>query len=191
MRKQLSLIFAVLLLTTSFGLAQEEEAGENRIAGLRAGWQNAAFYMDGSEYPGSEAYNTFYVGFWRDNQLAPLFFWGTGAEYHQTGLQMAGMQERVLHYVSLPHYLKIKLGPVFALGGVAPKFKVAERVLVGDELVAPIEANRSEWFDVPAFAGVGVKFLFITVEARYHWGLLDVYDGYNANYFQLGAGLSF
>ena len=108
------------------------------------------------------------------------------------GIQMGGEKDRMLHYISLPNYLKFKLGPAFLLGGVAPSFKVAVKVKVGGENVNPLDANKSNWFDIPAFAGGGVKILFITVEARYHWGLVKLNDdGYMNQYFQLGAGFSF
>lgn len=43
----------------------------------------------------------------------------------------------------------------------------------------------------PLFMGAGLKILFITLEARYHWGITDVYQGYNNQYLQLGAAISF
>lgn len=89
---------------------------------------------------------------------------------------MSDEKMRALHWVSIPNYLKLKLGPIFALGGVAPSFKVAEPIYEDGEMVKPMEDDKSAWFDIPAFAGLGVKILFITVEARYHWGLLDLYD---------------
>jgi hypothetical protein len=191
MKKQLFLFAIILMLFTGLAMAQEDKH-HNKVGGIRAGWQNAGFFLDGSKYPGSEAYQTFYLGFFRDNKLAPMFYHGSGLDYFQTGIQMGGEKDRLLHYISLPNYLKFKLGPAFLLGGVAPSFKVAEKVNVGGENVNPLDANKSNWFDIPAFAGVGVKILFITVEARYHWGLVKLNDdGYMNQYFQLGAGLSF
>jgi hypothetical protein len=135
--------------------------------------------------------NSFYVGFFRDKKISPLLFFGSGLEYFQNGIKYPGDSKRILHTLSIPLDLKLKLGPVFALGGAAANFKVAEKIVVEDNSVNPTEGNKSNWFDIPVFLGAGVKISFITVEARYHWGLLDVRNGLYSRYLQIGAGLSF
>ncbi len=183
----LSVAFITLMTTVTF--AQDKH--HNRVGGIRAGYNGAGMFMDGDMFPLSEAHPAFYFGFFRDNRIIPMLHFGTGLEYVQNGLRFTEDNKRVLHYVSLPLNLKFKLGPVFALGGIAPSFKVAEREFVNGSSSKPGSDDKSNWFDAPLFLGAGVKILFITVEARYHWGITDVYQGFNNRYLQIGAGLSF
>ncbi len=182
-------ILVILVVSTADVHAQKE--GGDRVGGIRFGWHQSAFYNDGNAVSDADPMQSFYVGLFRDNKIAPLLSFGSGLEYYQNGINYAGDNKLALHYVSVPLNLKLKLGPVFALTGFAPSVKVAERIVTDGNSVKPSDVLVSEWFDVPFFVGAGVKILFITVEARYHWGLLEVNDGLNSRYFQLGAGLSF
>jgi len=170
--------------------AQEKKEG-NKVGGIRAGYHSAALADYGSEPDTANSLNSFYVGFYRDTKIIPLLHFGTGMEYFQNGMKYSTNNKRVLHTVSVPLDLKLKLGPVFALGGFAANFKVSEKVVIEDNVSNPIESDKSEWFDIPFFLGAGVKIFFVTIEARYHWGLLDVRDGKHSQYLQIGAGISF
>ena len=57
--------------------------------------------------------------------------------------------------------------------------------------MSPTDTGKSNWFDAPVFLGAGVKIFFVSVEARYHWGLIEVRNGLKSQYFQLGAAVSF
>ena len=102
---------------------------------------------------------------------------GTGVEYSQIGMVDANLEntDLKLHYISVPIDLRVKLGPVYALGGFALNFRVAEKWKVSGENVDFSEFAKSEVFDIPLFLGVGVQLFFLRIEARYHWGMLDVY----------------
>jgi len=97
----------------------------------------------------------------------------------------------VLHIISIPVYAKVKIGPVFGLGGIAANFKVAEKVFIDGNSAKPTESQKSSSVDFPVFLGAGVKILIFTLEARYHWGLVDVNQGLHNQYLQLGATVSF
>lgn len=181
----------IVLMALTTGVLVAQDRGHNRVGGIRAGYNGAALVMDGELYPLSEANPSFYAGFFRDNRIIPLLHVGTGLEYVQNGMLFNEDNKRTLHYVSVPLNLKLKLGPVFALGGIAPSIKVAERVVVEGNSSKPASDDTSNWFDAPVFVGAGLKILFITLEARYHWGINDVYQGYYNHYLQIGAGLSF
>ena len=66
-----------------------------------------------------------------------------------------------------------------------------EKFDIGDYSMIPSDTDKTKWFDIAAFAGAGIKILFITVEGRYHWGLLEAREGLYNRYFQLGAAISF
>jgi hypothetical protein len=189
--KHLRFYFAVVLIALmTSGLSAQDE-NKDRIGGIRAGYNAASMYMDDNEYPISEVHTGFYAGFYRDNKIIPLLHFGTGLEYVQNGVQFNADNKRTLHYLSMPIDLRVKVGPVFALGGISPSFKVAEKVIEVGTPRNPGSDDKSAIFDAPLYIGAGVKILFFTVEARYHWGLLEVYNGYYNRYFQIGAGLSF
>jgi len=149
-------------------------------------------FDDASKLSGTENLQAFYVGVFRDNKLIPLLSLGSGLEYVQNGYRIEDNDyKRVLHYISVPLHVKAKIGPVFGLAGFAPSIKVSEKIFENGDKRNPASDEKSEWFDVPFQAGVGVKILFFTIEARYHWGLMEVNRGNRNQYFQLGAAISF
>ena len=190
MKKKTFLIITALLLGFCLTHAQDKKEG-HKVGGIRAGWQAAALFEDGSKPDTSNALNSFYVGFYRDTKIIPLLHFGAGLEYFQTGMDYSTNTSRVLHTISVPLDLKLKLGPVFALTGFAANFKVSEKIVYKGDSTNPIESDKSDWFDVPFFLGAGIKIWFVSVEARYHWGLLEVRNGKHNQYFQLGAAISF
>lgn len=190
------LLSAFFLLNINYAFAGGDDDGGKNI-GVRAGWQMSGLYEDGSIPAGYGTNSGFYVGFFKDTKIIPLLKLGTGLEYGQVGVVKDSSNynaKRVLHYVAIPIDLKVKLGPVFALAGASLNFRVADVNTVNEQKTDPI--FESNVFDIPLFVGAGVKILFITIEARYHWGMLNVIgsgDQFNNNsqYLQLGAAVSF
>jgi len=181
-------VFLSVFLLSSV-LAQDNE--KKTVSGIRGGWHTATLVKDGAEPYDANNLQSFYVGFFNENKIVPLLHFGKGLEYFQNGLSYSGSGERVLHTISVPLYLKLKIGPVFGLGGIAGNFKVSEKFTAGDHEVSPTESDKSNWFDAPVFLGAGVKIFFVSVEARYHWGLIEVRNGLKSQYFQVGAAVSF
>jgi hypothetical protein len=173
MKKLIITCFVFLFLA----LSSSVQAQDN---GIRAGWHYAGLFADGTQL--FDPLNSFYVGFFRNNQLGiDILSIHTGLEYFQNG-NTIGDEKLVLHYVSIPVALRVKLGPVFALGGLGLNFKLGGNTSFHEEV---------NFFDLPALLGVGVKLAFLTIEARYGWGLLNIADGDIKNqYFQLGLGIS-
>lgn len=159
--------------------------------GIRGGFHSATMAEKGSIPDTVNSLNNFYIGVFREKKIVPFLHLGTGIEYFQNGLESPGNSRRVLHTLSVPVDLKLKLGPAYALGGIAANIKVAEKFYLGDSSYSTGDDKKSNWFDAPVFLGAGLKILFLTVEGRYHWGLLEARDGYYNRYFQLGAALSF
>ena len=167
--------------------AQDSE----RVGGIRFGYHRAAMFIDGDRLSGTTNFDNFYIGFFRDNKIAPLFSIGTGLEYFQNGAKVDDNNKRVLHTVSIPVNLKVKVGPVFGLAGFGANFKVSEKVFFDGTSTTPDENDKTKVFDAPFILGAGAKIAFISLEGRYHWGLLDVNNGSHNQYFQLGLALSF
>ena len=183
------LVLALVACLINKGNAQDDKPQKN---GIRVGYHAASMVYEGSKPDESKTLSSFYAGFFRSKKIGGVLHFDSGIEYFQNGLKYTNNSKRVLHTVSIPLGLKLKLGPVFAIGGAAPNFKVAEKIDISGNNINPIETDKSNWFDVAAFAGAGVKIWILTVEARYHWGLLEARDsGLYNRYFQLGAGISF
>ena len=186
--RKIIFLFAVTFSLFTAGLQAQEKKGD-RVGGLRFGYHTSELSKDGKAW--GDPVQSFYVGFTRDNKLIPLLHLGTGLEYFKNGVKLTDGIQRDFHYLSVPINAKLKLGPVFALTGFAPSFKVAERYVTDGNSVKPSDDMKAEWFDIPFFVGAGVKIWMLSLEARYHWGMLEVTDGYKTQYFQLGLGLSF
>jgi len=182
----------IILGSLCFGVftvnAQDEKPQKN---GIRVGFHAASMVKDGSKPEESKTLESFYAGFFRSKKIGGILHFDSGIEYFQNGLKYTGSAKRTLHTVSVPLDLRLKIGPVFAVGGAAANFKVAESFDIGDGSYTPIDNDKSNWFDVAAFAGAGVKVWILTVEARYHWGLLEARNDLYNRYFQIGAAVSF
>lgn len=189
-------IFLTLLFITSFTAVNAQSDNKDVTKGVRAGWQASNFYIDGSS-DGTTNLSSFYIGIFGEKKLIPLLRFGASLEYSQVGSVSSDIDDTkyVMHYVGIPLYVKVKLGPVFALGGAAANFKVGEKLtFLGEDFEIP-DDSKGNVFDVPIFLGLGVKILMINIEARYYWGMLDIdkSDDFTmkSQYFQIGAGISF
>jgi len=184
MKKSILFLFSFLLLFAITDLKAQDDG----LGGIRIGYHSPGFYSDGNQFESS--LNNFYVGFFRDNKLVPAIHLGTGLEYFQNGWKTDDDNMRQLHTLSIPVHAKFKIGPVFALGGIAANIKVSEKLTTAGSEVELSDDLKASSFDLPLVLGAGVKFLFITVEVRYHWGTMEVVDGYKSQYLQIGAGFS-
>ena len=196
--KKISLILLSTFFVLSFNTtkAGDKEDKHEKVGGIRAGWQYSGIYESGSLPTGYDPMSAFYVGLFKDVKIIPLLRFGLGLEYSQVGLVSDNSNidnSLKLHYLYVPLYLKVKLGPVFALGGASPGFKVGEKLVVLGQEVSLNNDNKANAFDVPLFLGAGLKILFISVEVRYNWGMINVYDNPSAKnqYLQVGAAISF
>jgi hypothetical protein len=158
--------------------------------GIRGGFQSAGTWNDGEQVDNS--LGAFYVGVFKNTKfgLGSLLTLNYGLEYMQNGHQADDNNYRKIDYLSLPIGLRVKLGPIYAQGGVNGNFKIGENYLVNGTDVLN-DNNKTSSFDLPAHIGLGFKLLMINIEGRYHYGLLDVNNGNRNSYLQIGAGISF
>ena len=181
--KNLIAFLAVSLIILTHSPVKAE--GDTKLGGVRAGWQYSTMTFNGtvSAYPLS----SFYLGVFKNNKLAPSVHWTIGLEYFQNGYKEDDNNKWVLGYLSLPVNAKLKLGPFFALGGLSANVKLSEDVKNGNPLVS----YSASAFDLPLHVGIGFRIAVINLEARYHWGMLEIDSGVKNQYLQLGAGVSF
>jgi len=184
-------IFGLFILL--FSVSINSFAGDK--FGIRAGYHAANLYNGSSAL--YKTHHTFYVGVFKDVKVLPLLHFGVGIDYFQGGSDKDHDNNITLHYLSVPVDLKLKLGPFFALAGVAPSFKVHENWTDAGKEINPESEKKSNIFDLPAFAGIGFKIAIISIEARYYYGTMSVnnnssscFEGYNNQYVQLGLAVS-
>ena len=142
--------------------AQDDKPQKN---GIRAGYQASTMVDDGSKLDSANALNSFYIGFFRSKKVASILHFDSGIEYFQNGIAYSGNSKRTLHTISIPLDLRLKIGPAYAVGGAAINFKVSESFDIGDNSYTPRDTDKSNWFDVAAFLGAGVKIWILSVEA--------------------------
>jgi hypothetical protein len=197
MKLKFLFLIAIFILSSTITInAQNDD--DKKIGGIRAGWQYAGLFQNGAILEGADPLNSFYVGIFRENKILPLLAIGTGIEYSPVGAIDNEFDSKItLHYISVPIDVRLKLGPLFAMVGVAANFRVAEKWRLLGEDFTPPDDSKSEFFDLPVFFGVGVKVFMFRIEARYYWGLLDIYkkndvfDATKGQYLQIGLGVSF
>lgn len=181
-------LLATVVTVLLIGFDAHAEDGHKKN-GIRAGYQSANILKEnGDEF---DPRSGFYIGYYRVTKIVPLLSFQSGLEYIQCGATGDLDSEVRLNYLSIPLSARLKLGPVFVLGGVNANFKIVEELEVAGVEVDINADNESPFMDVPVHVGVGVNFLFLCAEARYHYGLVELNDGYHNSYLQVGLGLHF
>jgi len=156
--------------------------------GARAGYQVANTINDGNKVGGNLGH--YYVGVFHKKKLGvgDLLTFNSGLEYMQNGHRTNDDNFRRINMLSIPVGLRVKLGPLFAQGGVNGNIKFSENYQVNGS-DALTDANKTSSFDLPAHIGLGLKFLIFEIEARYHQGFMDVNNGNKNSYLQLGVAI--
>jgi len=192
--KKPTLLPAILILISSLisSTVSAQDSGKDKPAkiGIRAGWNYASMFIDNEELTGIEHTNSFYIGVFKEKKLVPLLRLGSGLEYLQNGYNIKDGGDRDIRYLSVPLYLKVKIGPVYATGGTGFNFKVGEK-LPGDASQDPLNNETTNFFDMPFQLGAGLKILMFSLEARYNWGMLNVNNDASNQYLQVGFTVSF
>lgn len=184
-------IFSFVAVAFFVLMAFSAQAGDK--IGVRAGFQMASFHVDGSMLENTDNLNSFYVGVFKENQIIPLLKLGYGLDYMQNGTEYSDYGKYTINYLSIPLYLKAKVGPVFGLAGVGANFKLSDKLSNGGMDTEASDSFATKDFDLPLFIGGGFKILLVTIEGRYNWGMIELNNvtGAKNHYLQLGASLSF
>ena len=159
-------------------------AGEPVTKGPIAGWQYSDLLKDGNSLYGDH-YNSFFVGFFTNKQLGAtkLLQINTALLYFQNGSRKDDNNYIRLHYLNIPVSLRVQVGPIYALAGINGGIKLG-----GESYILGVKSdvkNVNTW-DAGWHLALGAKIGPIGVEAKYDWGLVDVFEGYKSQYLQLG-----
>lgn len=193
MRKLQLIVLAIILTTPTLNaFAGDDEGGKK---GIRAGYQMSNFYDSGDSE--GDNLHSFYAGVFGEKKLIPFLRFGFGLEYNSVGTNDKNFDDTryTRHSLAIPLYAKVKLGPVFALGGAAPGFGISNKATLLGEDIDLQDEDKTSAFDAPVFLGLGFQIAIISIEARYHWGTMNLSKADNVNrsqqYFQVGAAVSF
>ena len=177
-----------MLLVSGFTITSFAQDGDDDASfqnGFKAGWQSSNMYNNGSAH--ADNLSSFYLGIFSEGKITPLFRVGSSLEYFQNGFQSDGGTFK-MHTISLPLYLKAKLGPVFGTAGIAANFKLGD-----NRENFPNVITNTNFFDLPVSLGLGMKFLVFQIEAKYSWGLFEAATinayPYKNQYVQDGASI--
>jgi len=183
--KSLKLLFvAILGLLVINPLFAE---GDTKLGGVRAGYHTSDIFNDGNST--GNPLNGFYLGVYKNNKIIPTLHWMVGLEYFQNGYKFDDNNKWTMSTIGVPINLKAKIGPFFALGGVSANFVVSQKY---ENSGIATTTQKAPVFDLPLFVGAGFRVLILNIEARYHWGMLEIDDfGDKNQYLQLGIGASF
>lgn len=182
----ISLFIAILAISIQSVQAQ----GKHSI-GIRAGYQSSGLFNGSDRVSGTSNYGSFYVGAFKEKKILPFLHWGTGLEYCQNGAGLSDNNKQVIKYLGIPVHLKAKVGPVYALAGVQPKVKLSEQIIIDDEKTSPTDDQKSKTFDLPAYGGLGINILIVSIETRFYYSMIETNHGARNAYLQVGATLHF
>lgn len=186
MKTIINIVLSMLIL---FAFSLTSFAGD-KDRGIRAGYLSGQIKVDG-ENAFDNNLSSFYLGFYKDKRIIPALRVGAGLEYLQTGSQQDNDNKYQLGYIGVPIKIQGKVGPIYALTGVSPSFKISEKMtLLGNDFEIP-DDDKAKVFDLPLFVGGGFQIMMIGIEARYYIGLTEIQDKTKNQYLQVGLTLSF
>ena len=178
-----NILTILVLCAFSFG-ALSIYAGEPLTKGPIAGWHYSDILKDGKSLYGGNM-NSFFVGFFSNKQLGPtkLLQINTALLYYQNGSRKDDNNKIRLHYLNIPVSLRVQVGPIYGFGGINGGIKLG-----GESYTLSIKHDVKDiniW-DAGVHLGLGAKIGPVGVEAKYNWGIVDLNNGYNSQYLQLG-----
>ena len=188
MRDRIRIVFVLVVVLSFLCSSMFAQAQKNK--GIRFGYISSIIskaevdWLDDFD----DGYQSFYVGLFNDTKIIPLLYFYTALDYYQTGKKLNDNNKLILHYISIPLALKLKVGPAQAFGGLHGAVKVSSRLTLLGQSTPAKEVNT---FDAGFFVGAGLKILFIGAEAKYNWGLVDIEGGYKNNFWQVGLTIWF
>lgn len=197
-----TLLTLCLVLVSLNSWAGDDDKPDTR--GIRAGWNSATFTNDLGDLGTSQA--SFYVGAFKEFKIVPMLRFSSGLEYSQSVSSISSANAVILAasspenfsvtddqinlgYLTVPLSLRVKLGPFRAYAGASGSYRITGTV--GEDKVKLTDKSYVNRFDANAQFGASFNIIMIMVEARYNLGLVDAFNGYKNNYFQLGLGLNF
>jgi hypothetical protein len=185
-KASLSVLIIAIMIPSILIAGPKDDESKKIYKGIRGGFQSSSFSVDEGDSP--DGLGSYYIGIFGGKKLGPskLLSIYSGLTLYQSGVDDNDYGTAKLTYISLPVSLRVKVGPVYAFGGANAAIKV------GESLSGPIEQAENldfKSFDAGAQIGVGVKFLMLSAELKYNFGLIEIEDGIKTTHLQAGLCL--
>lgn len=157
-----------------------QDNGDKKDAklGVIAGYNLSDVKLNGSDGDAGDA-DGFYAGVLWEEQLIPLLRIQSGLKYIKNGWSYDntganGKERAVLNYLMVPVAARLKIGPLYAIGGVYGAYRAGSKYKYknGDE--EKISTDEIKRWDFGANLGLGFQVAMIGIEARYNWGFTDM-----------------
>jgi len=178
MKKTLLLVTLSLLVSMS-SMAQ---------FGIKAGMNLAK--MSDIDSDNEKFLNNFHFGVFMDKDIVPLLDLRFGLNYSPKGYRVEADDDNyakaTLNYLEIPVLAKVKLGPLYALGGVYGAYALngkTELAIAGNVDKDDIDFDNSETskMDFGMMFGLGVQFglgpVHIFAQGDYSFGLMNLNTG--------------
>lgn len=165
------LILTLCCFTLNSLQAQSKKDDKPHKLTFIAGW-NYSKYVGGPEATDKSDYKSgLILGLNKDVKLTPFIWMNGGLLYYQNGAETDQGTYR-FDYLTIPVGVKVRLGPVYAMGGVYGAYRLTGKI--GDSKVDQKDFNR---LDFGTYAGAGIRILIFSLNLKYNWGLSDVTNG--------------
>jgi len=159
-------------------------AQQKKSFGVRSGY-SSTFNSKGGDKVGSSNSN-YFINVYKDTKVFPFLHFQSGLEYSRTGGTINKISHNI-NYIGVPLGLKVKMGPIYAIGGGTFNVKLSESGVRTD---SPFK-GKSKWYDSNAFIGAGIELFIVTFDIKYTHGLTNVNNGFRNNGYQASVGFRF
>ncbi|MCH2215619.1 MAG: porin family protein [Flavobacteriales bacterium] len=187
--KTIRILLALVFVLVLCSVKAQDKSDKPASVIFTAGWSFADLNQGNLS---TDARSGFYIGLRRDIKLFPTLHIETGALYVQKGATRElndSREEFELDYIDIPAALKLKLGGLYALGGVSGNVRLSSKI--GGE-----KAKGIQPFSLSSTLGAGFKFLMFSIDARWNHTLTDILkdnedDRMFNSYFLIGLSYNF
>ena len=198
-KTMLLLLLTGLMISFTNPVNAQGRDKKKRTNFFQVGYNYSSLISSGNHFGDSKG--SFYISLYKEMKVMPFIHLGSGLEYIKNGSYISNENKGIyfvdgeilptddyvyLNYLTIPLHLTAKLGPFAGLVGVSGSYRVDARLISDEE---NRKLNNKSYFnrlDAGVYLGVRVTLLFVGIEARYTWGLVNVIDNYKNQNLQIG-----
>jgi hypothetical protein len=198
-KTMLLLILTSLMISVANPVNAQRRDKKNRTNFFQVGYNLSSLISSGNHFGDSKG--SFYISLYKEIKLMPFIHFGSGLEYIKNGSDISDESKLkyfadgeilprddyvYLNYLTIPLHLTAKLGPFAGLVGVSGSYRVDARLISDEENRKLTNKSYFNRWDAGAYLGARLTILFVGIEARYTWGLVNVIDNYKNQNLQIG-----
>ncbi|MCK5838640.1 MAG: PorT family protein [Bacteroidales bacterium] len=200
MRKtMLLLLLTALIISMANPVTAQRNDKRKRTNFFQVGYNNSSLKSSGNSFGNSKG--SFYFSLYKEIKIMPFIHFGSGLEYVKNGSYISDESKMIyfadgeilptddyvyLNYLTIPLHLTAKLGPVAGMVGVSGSYRVDARLINDEENRKLTDKSYFNRLDAGAYVGARLTIIFVGIEVRYTWGLVNVIDNYKNQNLQIG-----